>query len=541
MSTPLASEQVKEIRDIFDYQLRNPENTAAATPAADKPQQQPSDKMNPDQLRVMEKEALLTRLASSKQQLDSKMDNYYTRRRLDQEEQQQPQKPQNPNETIDVVPAMDATWMQSSEDSFLRYEQDCDQTVMPSSNNRGLGAPTQDPEMAAIDRLMREYNLDSHADPDQTQLEDVEPPSGIWETTIVSAKMMSPVKMMHALRQSTIIEESVNLTRSPNDSIASSYKTAASSGYSKLAPSERYDTACTETICLSSPDQSQQSTEEEQSNVIEILDDSLETSQRKISSGVEEDEVESKTSSIATLDNSGSVISSVSAFVAPVNNTLDGISSLMPDENSSKGDSGDFSLPESRDSLLDDDDDNSDDTPDFNDTLERIEFMEQQGKKLLEKQKNAAGAVHKPQQPTTPLLAKTLLPLTTSSKRVFYPSPNALNSSGGSSASSGIFKKPGNVRSPQVKFVGPPKRNFDHIVSPIATYIKDVPTSTLYTKYKGQCLFSKNSPIKPNNAQAKDETKENKLSQLKPPQWNIPRKVFTATNNRHVSGTLGYL
>lgn len=496
MSTPLASEQVKEIRDIFDYQLRNPELTEATH------QKQQQQTMNPDRLRE-EKEALLTRLASSKQQLDSKMDNYYTRRRLDDE------KPVN--QTMDVK-AVDATWMQGSEESFLRWEEDCEQTMLP------IKQQSQDPEMAAMERLMREYNLDQRADdPDQTQLEDVEPPSGIWETTIVSAKMTSPVKMMHAMRHSTIIEESSTLGQSTaseenNISLASSYKTAASIGYSKMtsavAPSEQYETA-TETICLSSPDNSS-------ANVIEILDDSLESrAARKISSSNNDTTAES---------NASSVLSTL-----PVNNTLDGISSLMPDTSSASSvlskDSGDFSLPLSRDSLLDD-------TPDFNDTLERIEFMEQQGKKLLEQQKTnqtpQRGEQPGDKNPSTPLLAKTLLPLTSSSKRVFYPSPNSLNSS------SGTFKKPGQVRSPQVKFV-PPKRNFDHIVSPIATYIKDCPTSTLYTKYKGQCLFSKNSPIKPNTP-TKEETKENKQTQIKPPQWNIPRKVFTATNNRHVSG-----
>lgn len=451
-TTPLSREEVERIREVFEYQLRNTEKGES--------QQQ---KMNPED-RLREKETILRRLASYKDTLDTKMD---ARRRLDQ------------NQTMEVVPAVDATWMQSSDDSFLRWEQDCDSTMRPSSQT----TKQQDPEMAAIDRLMREYNLEKVEDPDETQLEDIEPPSGIWDTTVLAAKMnaASPVKAIRALRPSTIIEETMS-SNMGNDSLASSYQTAASH-YSKVAPSEQYQTA-TETICLSSSDQSSQS-----SNVIEILDDSLESRGKR----------ESVTS----------------AATVPANGTLDGISSLMPDEegDSVSKDSGDFSLPESRDSLLED-------TPDFNDTLERIEFMEQQGKRMLEEQKTAAKT-----GPSTPLLAKTLLP-SASSKRVFYPSPSALNSQ---SPSSGTFKRPGAVRSPQVKFV-PPKRNFDHIVSPIATYIKDVPTSTLYTRYKGQCLFSKNSPIKP-----KEDAKENKPGQLKAPQWNIPRKVFTATNNRHVS------
>lgn len=443
--------------------------------------------MNPDEQRLREKEAILTRLAHSKATLDHNLDNFYTKRRLDQ------------NQTVLEVPAaVDDTWMQSTDESFMRWEQDCDQTMKPATQTttttttRTAAASAQDPEMASIARLMREYNLDQQ-DPDQTQLEDVEPPSGIWDTTVLAAKMNnSPVKMMHALRPSTIAEETtLSTSTTANDSLASSYKTTVSM-LSKLAPSERYETA-TETICLSSD----QSSDDQ---VIEILDDSVEGQRRKRESSL------------------------VSEPAVPLNGTLDGISSLLPDEPSLRTttiskDSGDFSLPESAaDSLLADDEDQ---TPDhFNDTLERIEYMEQQGKKLLEKQKTG---------PSTPLLAKTLLPSSASTKRVFYPSPSALHSN---SPSSGQFKKPGAVRSPQVKFV-PPKRNFDHIVSPIATYIKDVPCSTLYTKYKGQCLFSKNSPIKP-NAAPREEAKENKQGQLKPPQWNIPRKVFTATNNRHV-------
>lgn len=478
MSTPLNCDKVKEIRDIIDYQLSHREIAA-----------QPKQKMN----RLKEKEAIMTRLACAKGKLDSKMDNY--------KKQQQP----GFDQTMDVPTATTSnTWMQSTDESFLRWEQDCDVTMLPgatttssSSNNKTMmGKPNahQDPEMAAIDRLMREYNLETRNDvcpADQTQLEDIEPPSGIWETTIIGVK--SPIKALHAVRPSTIIEEESNATLG-NVSLASSYKTAASNRTtSKGAPSERYDTA-TETICLSS-DQSENTDTE----VIEILDEEESNSE----------DLPQKTTSEMDFAEQG---------------TLDGVSSLMPDDEScyeskpSSKDSGDFSLPESKDSLLEGDDDSA---PDFNDTLERIEFMEKQGKRLLEQQKT------KPSVPTTPQLVKTLLPASATAKRVFYPSPNSINSS----SSSGTFKKPGFTRSPQVKF-GPPKRNFDHIVSPIATYIKDVPTTTLYTKYKGQCLFSKNSPIKPNTA---GETKENKPSQLKAPQWNIPRKVFTSTNNRHVS------
>lgn len=484
MSTPLNSDKVKEIRDIIDYQLSNPEIA--------QPKQQ---KMNN---RLKEKEAIMTRLACAKGKLDSKMDNYKKQPGFDQ--------------TMDVPTATTSnTWMQSTDESFLRWEQDCDVTMLPGSNSNKtiMGKATtaqQDPEMAAIDRLMREYNLDTRNDvcpADQTQLEDIEPPSGIWETTIVGAK--SPMKALHAVRPSTIIEEESNATLG-NVSLASSYKTATSNRTtSKGAPSERYDTA-TETICLSS-DQS----ESTETDVIEILDEEEEGESNS-------DALPQKTASASEMD-----------FAE--HGTLDGVSSLMPDDESCYGtkpsskDSGDFSLPESKDSLLGDDDDD-DSAPDFNDTLERIEFMERQGKRLLEQQKT------KPSVPTTttttPKVVKTLLPASATTKRVFYPSPNSINSS----ASSGVFKKPGFTRSPQVKF-GPPKRNFDHIVSPIATYINDVPTSTLYTKYKGQCLFSKNSPIKPSSSAA--ETKENKPSLMKAPQWNIPRKVFTSTNNRHVS------
>lgn len=63
MSTPLAPAKVAEIRDIFDYQLE------ARAKQSQEQQTKSSTKMNAAQLRA-EKEAVLSRLVSSKDKLD---------------------------------------------------------------------------------------------------------------------------------------------------------------------------------------------------------------------------------------------------------------------------------------------------------------------------------------------------------------------------------------------------------------------------------------------------------------------------------------
>lgn len=429
------------IRELFDGQSSNLDKTVVHS------------KSNKEDSKVVKKN-----LEALKEEVNTKMDQYYMNRGKYDD---------NGDETL--LPAAEATWMRGSDESFLRWEQDCETTIkepVTAGGSRAGGvvrSSEEDLEMAAMENLMREYNLDQNqTDADETQLADIEPPSGMWGENTILGKMTSPVKMVGLMRPSTIIEENTLF----NESLASSYKTAGS-GLSKTAASETFQTASagstfTSTASTSSGD-----------GVIEIMDDTLDA------------------------------------------NTLDEVSSL-PDE--SYGSSSTVSVKRettvesdcntmSTDSLLDD-------SPRrFNDTLERIEYMEERGRQLLEKQKT----------PSTLLLSDTctLLPTVQQPKREFYPSPKALVTQ---------FKKPSAIRSPQIKFV-PSKRNFDHIVSPVATYIKDVPGQTQVSNSKPQCLFGRNSPAKISETKENHSSGSNKM----PQHWNIPRKVFTSTNHRHVS------
>lgn len=109
---------------------------------------------------------------------------------------------------------------QSSEETFMRLEAMCEYTLDISAED------TQ--EEAALDRLLKNSQFKAntnHQKPnfeDDTQLGDIEAPSMMWEQTMfnMNSPKPSPMKMMHLLRPSTIIEESTiaNTTNNSTDS-----------------------------------------------------------------------------------------------------------------------------------------------------------------------------------------------------------------------------------------------------------------------------------------------------------------------------------
>lgn len=115
----------------------------------------------------------------------------------------------------------DKSEFMDSEDTFIRLEEMC-------QDNQ---------EEAALKRLLKSSEPNSSVQPpnisDLTQLNDIEAPSAMWDQSIFHANSPkpSPLKMVHLLRPSTIIEESSNFssmsksnesTSAINDSLAKS-------------------------------------------------------------------------------------------------------------------------------------------------------------------------------------------------------------------------------------------------------------------------------------------------------------------------------
>uniref|UniRef100_A0A1Q3F6W9 Putative septin n=1 Tax=Culex tarsalis TaxID=7177 RepID=A0A1Q3F6W9_CULTA len=397
---------------------------------------------------------------------------------------------------------------------------------------------------------------------EMTQLEDVEEPSGMWENSMLHAtaanKMLSPIKRVHMLRPSTILEEATinettttggaNQTSSKNTSLES-YATAkqqldgsGADNYSIITGSEVYRTAEEGSTINSTADSSAGVGFE----TTVVNKTSIENPQQCVDEEV-----------VIVLDSSSS---EAEDSLPEGDKRLDASSMLetstgLQENSLCQNDTGELEdRPESP--LLDE-------IPDhFNDTMEEMEFMMRQGMKVMQQQKQAQelekskkaaepvrsilkkstlqmtpvtpaspGRYLKPKQPTSASSAKQMLFSHSASKTNSAHKP-PLTPSGSSSC--GTFKKPLVSRFPLPKSA----KKFDHIKSPIGTYINKTPHTTLQAK-----IFCPNQNLvdvlhtNPHNRESVHSVKENNFAapaEVEGYSSSLPRKGVICSRGAHV-------
>jgi hypothetical protein len=194
--------------------------------------------------------------------------------------------------------------------------------------------------------------------------------------------------------------------------------------------------------------------------------------------------------------------------------------------------------------------DNDSKPPNLNDTLEEVEYMMEQGRKLLEAERNKKIMESAAQSVLTPLTLNKVL-----GTRTYYNSPNTPNTvikqrninSPTSSAKPvqktlkkvDSFKRPPiSSRIPQPSRTTPHNQfkfnRYEHIVSPIGMYIKHTPQVTLDVRHKGGSGLSAQMHNK-SIRESEQSFKENIVEDMRNYKPSIPRKGVTASAARHVS------
>ncbi|XP_053696073.1 uncharacterized protein LOC128743502 [Sabethes cyaneus] len=413
---------------------------------------------------------------------------------------------------------------------------------------------------------------------DETQLDDIEEPSCMWEQSIIqnnfAGKALSPVKRVHMLRPSTIIEEpttinETTITGSKNTSLES-YISAkqtlnGSDNGSVVTGSEVYRTAEegneTKSTVNSTIDASigfditanKTSLElKNPINEITVVDDESEDEPENQSDGIivlssSESEPEQEENEKETMQKEEPKFKACDTF----ENSADlQENSLCGEDVDTENDVGSVSL---------------DAIPDhFNDTLEEMDFMMRQGMKIMQQQKtqkqhqfhdqtsSAKSGLKKklatPQQisPFTPANNDRYLKpkqqtssckqtLFSTSANKIYSGQKATPSTAVESSSGGTFKKPALSRFPLPKSA----KKFDHIVSPIGTYINRTPHTTL----QSQIFIAKSNLIdvlhsNPENRESTASSKENHSISAKvdPSTYSssLPRKGVVSSRGAHV-------
>lgn len=163
---------------------------------------------------------------------------------------------------------IDETWCQVSDESFLEMERQCDfETTIRKGNNTNDNLPTFD----------------------ETQLFDVDPPSEFWNQTNPSLDKISPDSSQEITpvvwRPSTIIEETSSQMSSMNkgDSVSSTSAVSATSApvaaIANVAPNEISDDGHKKNLSISSTNSTNSSGSYK--SATDILTDSLRVTKRK--------------------------------------------------------------------------------------------------------------------------------------------------------------------------------------------------------------------------------------------------------------------
>ncbi|XP_058818490.1 uncharacterized protein LOC131681611 isoform X2 [Topomyia yanbarensis] len=437
-----------------------------------------------------------------------------------------------------------------------------------SSSNNEIGISTNVKSHVSLQVLQQVVGNVSMCLGDVTQLDDIEEPSCMWEQSILQtgsgiAKAISPVKRVHMLRPSTILEEPTmnESTVSSNSKYSlDSYITAkqtwnGSENSSSVTGSDVYRTA-------------DEVTNDSKSSVVNSTGDSV----------VGFDATANKTSIEMSVTHTSTIITHVSdsedehdvivlsSSESEDDNQTD--ESLLEDAGSTLDNSE--SLQE--DSLCKEDDDIGEEPgsplldaiPDnFNDTLEEMEFMMRQGMKIMQQQKvqqqqeqkqcgssqSTLSSIQKSvtvshMSPVTPAYPdrylKSIQPTASTCKQTLFPhsaskhnsglKPNSAPSSG---SNNGAFKKPIS-RFPLPKSA----KKFDHIVSPIGVYINRTPQTSLQSR-----IFCPNQNLidvlhsQPENRESVMNVKENFYQpevDLATYSSSLPRKGVVSSRGAHV-------
>ncbi|XP_058448083.1 uncharacterized protein LOC131428282 isoform X2 [Malaya genurostris] len=410
---------------------------------------------------------------------------------------------------------------------------------------------------------------------DVTQLEDIEEPSCMWDQSILpggsgTTKALSPMKRVHMLRPSTILEEQTinesSVSNNSKNTSLDSYITAkqtwnGSENCSIVTGSEVYRTA--------------DEGSDRKSDVNSTGD-----------SAIGFDATANKTSIEKSVTNANAVVSQESDYEedhdviilssseseedddTPVENYM-----LEEDAHLDTGTTFNNSGSLQENSLCRDDGDIVEDScsplldaiPDhFNDTLEEMEFMMRQGMKIMQQQKAQKQQEHERQangssnsssvqksrtvphiSPFTPASPKQYLkPIQSNTSNckqtLFSHSANKLYSTQKpSSAPSSGSNSCGNFKKPVSRFPLPKSaKKFDHIVSPIGAYINRTPQTALQSR-----IFCPNQNLidvlhsKVENRESAMNTKENFYQpEVDPATYSssLPRKGVVSSRGAHV-------
>lgn len=201
-------------------------------------------------------------------------------------------------------------------------------------------------------------------------------------------------------------------------------------------------------------------------------------------------------------------------------------------EENTKNDVDDTDLLQ-EDSLLQDDADTSDvlEAPNFNDTLEEMDFIMKHGMKFMEQQKSSSKPSPQPFKSSSAVLKQKNL----NTKPNFVSTSSSHKSTPDSATKKNTpntFKKPPAIsRLPVLKSNS---KKFPHIVSPIHAYIKDAPQYPLMTKQKGRTglIDQLHDPNRRDTVYAQD-TNENLFTEDPAYKPAIPlRGVISATKSQ---------
>uniref|UniRef100_A0A336M0J8 CSON009583 protein n=1 Tax=Culicoides sonorensis TaxID=179676 RepID=A0A336M0J8_CULSO len=402
-----------------------------------------------------------------------------------------------------------SSWMNCGEETFLNMEKMCENTILENTM-----------EAEAVDRLLNEYRTEENSAKkspvfgkclnDMTQLNDIEAPSMMWDQTLLNANSpkASPMKLVHLNRPSTIIEESTIYNSSKEESKINPVNDTVI--HSKDQKPEEQESA--DLSSQTSQNSSNASTESHISLNTTNNDDTFQTAKAPDTTNMTSNRTSYETANDQTLgrDTTTSSTKTLSDdfnvfplkkkrnfYDAPfakglsISNTSnstaaseDSLFNVKYEKNSQfldsldvievNDDDDDELLQE--DSLLKDDENVSGDLleiPEFNDTLEEMDFIMKHGMKVMEQQKaiQSKPASAQKSKPSTPNILKQ--------KNLNRLAPG----SDSKKNTPDTFKKPIAISRLPV-----PKSNskkFNHIVSPIHAYIKDAPQYPLMTKQKG--------------------------------------------------------
>lgn len=471
-----------------------------------------------------------------------------------------------------------------------------DVTFSDSFDVDSLEKSQEDAEDLAIQNLLKEHDLKQNISEDMTFLGDVEAPSGMFDQTIFNStklNKLTDIQRVGLLRPSTIIEEGSLIesetSRNNSRSIQLNKNVSTISETSQTSTAIQQDLTSAETTyktCL--PD----------SEVIEISEftisskdletSSLSKTYRTAKTSQETTQEIDESSEIVEISDSDS--SSPEIDYRRQRNTLEDVSSLIEDssgyhdEKSSSIKDDEQNVSGIQEILDDSDPDQSISKMEFNDSLERMDYMMARGAQLLQQQSimeaktptnKVKDIMSNPITPSfmlsTPLIKPPRTPVATTwnsnnktydliektpTNLKFPNSPKTpstvmkqrnLNSPPVVTLSNSkprfervkptptnSFKKPtlapGSSRIPQKTSSTKKPNQYDYIVSPIGTYIKNSPYVPLHKNIKShKSLFDTELCNRTRETDEFQSSKENKQVFC-----DLPRKAYISSDLQHV-------